>query len=192
MAISLFKGNNISLSKEVPGLHTIDIGLGWDARVTDGVAFDLDASAFLLHSDGQAASDANFIFYNNTISPDDAVVHHGDNLSGIGTGDDESISVNLTRVAADIQRIVISVTIHDAETRKQNFGQISNAYIRIINKANDQEIARYDLSEDYSMETTIIFGELYRHNSEWKFRAVGQGFSGGLGVLAQTYGINIS
>lgn len=191
MAVSLSKGGNVSLSKEAPGLTAIDVGLGWDARVTDGSAFDLDASAFLCNEGGKVRSDADFIFYNNKTSSDGSVVHQGDNQSGAGEGDDEVVAINLSKVPADVQKVAFSVTIHDAEARKQSFGQVSNAYIRVVNKADGKEIARYDLSEDYSTETAMIFGELYRHGAEWKFKAIGQGFAGGLGPLAKNFGVNI-
>lgn len=191
MAVSLSKGGNVSLSKEAPGLTAIIVGLGWDARVTDGSAFDLDASAFLLNESGKVRSDADFIFYNNKTSADGAVVHQGDNQSGAGEGDDETIAIDLSQVAADVRKIAISVTIHEAEARRQSFGQVSNAFIRVLNKADGKEIARYDLSEDYSTETAMIFGEIYRNGAEWKFKAVGQGFAGGLGPLAKNFGVNI-
>ncbi|MFO0609645.1 MAG: TerD family protein [Polyangiales bacterium] len=191
MAVSLSKGGNISLSKEAPGLKAIVLGLGWDARATDGQSFDLDASAFLLNANGRVRSDADFIFYNQLRSADGAVEHTGDNTSGAGEGDDESIKVDLTRVAADIQRIAVTVTIHDAEARRQNFGMVSNAFIRVVNAVDQKEVARYDLSEDASTETAMIFGELYRHGNDWKFRAVGQGFAGGLGPLARNFGVNV-
>jgi tellurium resistance protein TerD len=191
MAVSLAKGGNVSLSKEAPGLAAIDVGLGWDARVTDGSAFDLDASAFLCAEGGKVRSDADFIFYNNKTSSDGSVVHQGDNKTGEGEGDDEIVSIDLVKVPADVQKVAFTVTIHEAETRGQSFGQVSNAYIRVVNKADGKEIARYDLSEDYSTETAMIFGELYRHGGEWKFKAVGQGFAGGLGPLATNFGVNI-
>ena len=191
MAVSLSKGGNVSLSKEAPGLSAIDVGLGWDARVTDGSAFDLDASAFLLNEGGKVRTDSDFIFYNNKVSSDGSVVHQGDNTSGAGEGDDELVSIDLTKVPADVHKVAFTVTIHDGEARRQNFGQVSNAYIRVMNKADGKEIARYDLSEDYSVETALTFGELYRHGAEWKFKAIGQGFAGGLGPLAQSYGVNL-
>jgi tellurium resistance protein TerD len=191
MAVSLSKGGNVSLSKEAPGLAAINVGLGWDARVTDGSAFDLDASAFLCNEGGKVRSDADFIFYNNKTSSDGSVVHQGDNQTGAGDGDDEAVAIDLSKVPADVQKVAFTVTIHDAEARKQNFGQVNNAYIRVINQADGKEIARYDLSEDYSVETAMIFGELYRHGSEWKFKAIGQGFAGGLGPLAQNFGVSI-
>ncbi|KAA5605863.1 TerD family protein [Roseospira marina] len=191
MAVSLSKGGNVSLSKEAPGLTAIDVGLGWDARVTDGSAFDLDASAFLCNEGGKVRSDADFIFYNNKVSSDGSVAHQGDNLTGEGEGDDEVVSIDLGKVPADVQKVAFTVTIHEAEARKQSFGQVSNAYIRVVNKADGKEIARYDLSEDYSTETAMIFGELYRHGTEWKFKAIGQGFAGGLAPLAKNFGVNI-
>jgi tellurium resistance protein TerD len=192
MSISIAKGGNVSLSKEAPGLTKILIGLGWDARATDGADFDLDASAFLLAESGKVRSDADFIFYNQLKSSDGSVEHTGDNLTGEGEGDDESIKVDLSRVPAEIQKIAIAVTIHDAENRRQNFGMVENAFIRVVNDSDNKEIARYDLSEDYSTETALIFGEVYRHGAEWKFRAVGQGFQGGLAPLARNYGVNAS
>lgn len=192
MAISLSKGGNVSLSKSEPGLKRILIGLGWDARSTDGADFDLDASAFMLGANGKVPNEKAFIFYNNLKSPDGSVEHTGDNKTGSGDGDDEAIKVNLDQVPADIQTVAITVTIHDAEGRKQNFGQVKNAFIRIVNDETDKEIARYDLSEDYSTETAMIFGEIYRHNSDWKFRAVGQGYSGGLAAMCAEYGIDVA
>ncbi len=191
MAISLSKGGNVSLSKEAPGLTNLLLGLGWDARVTDGAAFDLDASAFLLDASGKVRSDADFIFYNNLKSADGSVAHLGDNLTGEGDGDDEQLVVQLNNVPADVQKIVLAVTIHQADVRKQNFGQVSQAYIRCVNKDNNAEIAKYDLSEDASVETAMVFGEVYRHNDEWKFKAIGQGFEGGLAPLAQSYGVSV-
>ena len=192
MSISIAKGGNVSLSKEAPGLTKILIGLGWDARATDGADFDLDASAFLLAESGKVRSDADFIFYNQLKSSDGSVEHTGDNLTGEGEGDDESIKVDLSRVPEAIQKIAVAVTIHDAENRRQNFGMVENAFIRVVNDSDNKEIARYDLSEDYSTETALIFGEIYRHGAEWKFRAVGQGFQGGLAPLARNYGVNAS
>ena len=191
MSISLNKGGRLSLNKEAPGLTRVLVGLGWDARATDGAAFDLDASAFLLNADGKARSEADFIFYNQLKSPCGSVEHTGDNLTGAGEGDDEAIKVDLSRVPADVQKIAFTVTIHDAEARKQNFGQIGNAFIRVVNADNNTEITRYDLAEDASTETAMIFGELYRHSGEWRFTAVGQGYSGGLAAMCRQYGINI-
>ncbi|WP_175952571.1 TerD family protein [Burkholderia sp. BCC0405] len=191
MAVSLSKGGNVSLSKEAPGLSEIVVGLGWDPRVTDGTEFDLDASIFVTGESGKVLSDASFIFYNNKKSADGSVEHLGDNRSGQGDGDDEQVNVKLTGLAADVKKLVFAVTIHDAEARKQSFGQVSNAYIRVVNKADSKEIARYDLSEDASNETAMIFGELYRHNDEFKFKAIGQGFAGGLKPLAEAHGVSI-
>lgn len=191
MAISLTKGGNVNLSKEAPGLNRIAVGLGWDARATDGAAFDLDASAFLVKLDGKVRSDNDFCFFNNKVVADGAVQHAGDNTTGVGAGDDEVIRVELAKIPADLDKVVFTVTIYDAETRKQNFGQVSHAYIRIINEENGQEIARYDLSEDASIETAMIFGEIYRIGGEWKFKAVGQGFAGGLAPLAKSFGVNV-
>lgn len=192
MALSLQKGGNLSLSKEAPGLTKILVGLGWDPRSTDGTQFDLDASAFLLNANGKVRGDADFIFYNQLKSPDGSVEHTGDNRDGAGDGDDEAIKVDLSRVPADVDKIAFTVTIHDAENRRQNFGQVSNSFIRIVNEANGSEIVRYDLAEDASTETAMIFAELYRHNSEWKFRAVGQGYAGGLKALANGYGLTVN
>jgi len=191
MAISLSKGGNVSLSKSAPGLTKIIVGLGWDTRATDGAAFDLDASAFLLKSDGKVRSDGDFVFYNQTKSPDGSVEHTGDNTTGAGEGDDETIKVNLAGVPPEIEKIAISVTIHDAEARKQNFGMVSQAFVRVVNEADGKEIVRYDLSEDFSVETALTFGEVYRSSGEWKFRAVGQGFKGGLGPLAKNFGVSV-
>ena len=191
MAISLGKGGNLSLTKTDPSLSKILIGLGWDERATDGGDFDLDASAFLLNSNGKVRSDADFIFYNQLRSSDGSVEHTGDNRTGQGDGDDESVKVDLSRVPADVDKIVITVTIHDADARRQNFGQVANAFIRVVNDVTGQEVVRFDLAEDYSTETAMVFGELYRHSGEWKFRAVGQGYSGGLGAMCRQFGISI-
>lgn len=190
MAISLQKGGNVNLSKEAPSLKKMVIGLGWDPRATDGAGFDLDGSAFMLKADGKVRSDSDFIFYNNLKSTDGSVTHAGDNTSGTGEGDDEKIVIDLSAVPAEIDKVSIGVTIHDAEARKQNFGMVGKAYIRCLDANGDKEIARYDLSEDSSTETAMIFGEIYRAGAEWKFKAVGQGFKGGLGPLAKSFGIN--
>ena len=189
MALSLSKGGNLSLSKEAPGMTKVLVGLGWDARSTDGQDFDLDASAFLLKADGKVRADSDFIFYNQLKSVDGSVEHTGDNRTGEGDGDDEAIKVDLSKVPADIDRIASTVTIHEADARRQNFGQVRNAFIRIVNQDNNSEVARYDLAEDASTETAMIFAELYRNGAEWKFRAVGQGFAGGLKPLAESYGL---
>ncbi len=191
MAISLQKGGNVNLSKEAPNLAKVIIGLGWDPRSTDGAAFDLDGSAFLLKSDAKVRADADFIFYNNLKSSDGSVVHNGDNTTGQGEGDDETVSVDLTRVPPDVDKISFCVTIHDADSRRQNFGMVGKAFIRCLNANGNGELARYDLSEDSSTETAMIFGELYRAGTDWKFRAVGQGYNGGLGPLARSFGVNV-
>ncbi|MGF1342474.1 TerD family protein [Streptomyces flavovirens] len=191
MGVSLSKGGNVSLSKEAPGLSAVVIGLGWDARSTTGADFDLDASALLLNATGKVVSDQHFVFYNNLTSPDGSVEHTGDNLTGEGEGDDESIKVNLATVPADVDKIVFPVSIHEAVRRGQSFGQVRNAFIRVVNQAGGTEIARYDLSEDASTETAMVFGELYRNGAEWKFRAVGQGYASGLAGIASDYGVNV-
>jgi len=191
MSVSLTKGGNVSLSKEAPGLTHILVGLGWDARSTDGADFDLDASAILLNGTDKAPSDQHFVFFNNLKSPEGSVEHTGDNLTGEGDGDDEALKINLAGVPAEIEKIVFPVSIYDAETRSQSFGQVRNAFIRIVNDANQSEIARYDLSEDASTETAMVFGEVYRNNGEWKFRAVGQGWASGLAGIARDYGVNV-
>lgn len=191
MALSLQKGGNLSLSKTDPSLNNVLIGLGWDERATDGAAFDLDASVFLLTASGKVRGDADFIFYNQLRSSDGAVEHMGDNRTGTGDGDDESVKVILSQVSPEVSKIAITVTIHDAEARAQNFGQISNAFIRVVNDDTQVEVVRFDLAEDYSTETAMVFGELYRHNGDWKFRAVGQGYTGGLAAMCQQYGIVI-
>ena len=191
MAVSLSKGGNVSLTKEAPGLTEVVVGLGWDPRVTDGSEFDLDASVFIVGENGKVLNDGSFVFYNNKTSPDGNVVHQGDNRSGAGEGDDEQVNVNLSGFAPETKKLVFAVTIHEADARKQIFGQVSNAYIRVLNKADGKEIARYDLSEDASTETAMVFGELYSHNGEWKFKAIGQGFAGGLAPLASSYGVNL-
>jgi tellurium resistance protein TerD len=191
MSVSLSKGGNVSLSKEAPGLTAILVGLGWDARTTSGADFDLDASALMLNTSGKIVSDQHFIFFNNLKSPEGSVEHTGDNLTGEGEGDDEAIKVNLAAVPAEVDKIVFPVSIYEAESRGQSFGQVRNAFIRIVNQAGGAEIARYDLSEDASTETAMIFGEVYRNASEWKFRAVGQGYSTGLSGIARDFGVNV-
>lgn len=191
MAVTLSKGGNVSLSKTVPGLKKILVGLGWEARSTDGADFDLDASAFLLNESGKVRSDADFIFYNQLKSTCGSVEHTGDNRTGDGDGDDESLKLNLDNIPSDVIKIVFCVTIHDAISRKQNFGQISDAFMRVVNNDDNAEIVRFDLSEDYSTETAMIFGEIYRNSGEWKFKAVGQGFSGGLEAMCKQFGVNL-
>ncbi|MFD9123942.1 TerD family protein [Kitasatospora sp. NPDC059571] len=191
MPVSLSKGGNVSLTKEAPGLTAVTVGLGWDVRTTTGAEFDLDASAIVLNNDGKVYSDRHFVFFNNTSTPDSTVVHTGDNRTGEGAGDDEAINVNLAGLPADVTRITFPVSIYDAVSRGQSFGQVRNAYIRVLNAAGGAEIARYDLSEDAATETAMIFGELYRAGSEWKFRAIGQGYASGLVGIAQDFGVNV-
>ena len=190
MSVNLTKGGNVSLTKQAPGLSAVVVGLGWDARTTDGQAFDLDASAIVCNADGKALSDKHFIFFNNLSSPDGAVQHTGDNLTGEGSGDDEQVKVNLAGLPAEADRVVFPVSIYDGDTAGQTFGQVRNAFIRVVNQADSSELARYDLSEDASTETAMVFGELYRSGAEWKFRAVGQGYSAGLSGIARDFGIN--
>ncbi len=191
MTVSLSKGSNVSLTKEAPGLTAVSIGLGWDARTTTGTDFDLDASAIMVDSSGQVLSDGHFIFFNNKTSPDGSVEHAGDNLTGEGDGDDETIKVNLAKVPTEVDRIVFPVSVYDGAARSQGFGQVRNAFIRVINDAGGAEITRYDLSEDASTETAMLFGELYRNGPEWKFRAVGQGYASGLAGIAKDYGVHV-
>lgn len=190
--VSLRKGGNVSLTKEAGGsLRKVIVGLGWDARITDGQGFDLDAVAFICGANGKVREDSDFIFFNNMSGAGGAVNHLGDNTTGEGDGDDEQISLQLDQMPADVAKIVICVIIYDAENRNQNFGMVSNALTRVVNDSNGQVLADYDLSEDMSMETSMIFAEIYRHRSDWKFKAIGQGFSGGLGPLAQNYGVSV-
>ena len=191
MAISLKKGQKVDLTKTNPGLSKILIGLGWDTNKYDGgSAFDLDAAAFLLGEDGKAKSESDFIFYGNLKHVSESVEHLGDNLTGEGDGDDEQIKIDLSKVPADVAKIDFTVTIYDADKRNQNFGQVSNAFIRIVDEANNTELIRYDLGEDFSIETAVVVAELYRHNGEWKFNAIGSGFSGGLSALCANFGID--
>ncbi|AUH41410.1 TerD family protein [Streptomyces sp. CMB-StM0423] len=191
MPVSLSKGGNVSLTKEAPGLTAVTVGLGWDVRTTTGVDFDLDASAIAVNAEGRVFSDQHFIFFNNRQSPDQTIVHTGDNVTGEGAGDDEQIKVDLAGLPAEIDKIVFPVSIYDAETRSQNFGQVRNAFIRVVNQAGEAEIARYDLTEDAATETAMVFGELYRNGAEWKFRAVGQGYASGLSGIAQDFGVSV-
>jgi len=191
MGVSLTKGGNVSLSKEAPGLTAVLVGLGWDARTTTGTDFDLDASAIMVKDDGEVFSDKHFIFFNNTTSPEGSVEHTGDNLTGEGEGDDEQIKVDLNSVPAEVDKIVFPVSIYEAESRSQGFGQVRNAFIRIVNQTGGTEITRYDLTEDASTETAMVFGELYRSGAEWKFRAVGQGYASGLRGIAHDYGVTV-
>ena len=191
MAIQLSKGQRIDLTKSNPTLKNIVVGLGWDVKTFDGGAeFDLDASAFMLNAEGKCRQDLDFIFYNNLRSPEGSVEHTGDNRTGEGDGDDEQIKVHLDKVPADVDRIAITVTIHDAEARRQNFGQVSNAFVRLVDEDLGSEILRFDLGEDFSIETAVVFCELYRQGNEWKFNAIGSGYQGGLAALVNAYGLN--
>jgi tellurium resistance protein TerD len=192
MALSLKKGEKLSLTKEAPSMTKCIVGLGWDARATAGADFDLDASAFLLDASGKCRSEADFIFYNQPKSTCGSVQSTGDNRTGSGDGDDEQIKVDLAKVPADVQKIAFTVTIYDFEARRQNFGQVSNAYIRLVDETTGKEVCRFDLSEQYSTETAIVFAEIYRKDNEWKFNAVGQGYAGGLGALNHAYGLNVN
>ncbi|MBF8982412.1 TerD family protein [Lutibacter sp. B2] len=192
MAISLQKGQKVDLTKGNPGLTKVVVGLGWDTNKYDGGQdFDLDAAAFLLGENSKVTTDHDFIFYNNLKDAAGSITHLGDNLTGEGDGDDEQIKVELDKVPANVHKIAFTVTIHDAVTRRQNFGQVSNAFIRIVKEDNGEELIRYDLGEDFSIETAVVVGELYRNNGEWKFSATGSGFEGGLSALCGNFGINI-
>ncbi|MBO0587811.1 TerD family protein [Sporosarcina sp. E16_8] len=190
MAISLSKGQKVDLTKSNPGLTNITVGVGWDTNKYDGGKdFDLDSSVFLLNAAGVCADEKDFVFFNNLEGGNGSVVHTGDNLTGEGDGDDEQVKVSLSNVPTTVERIAFAITIHDAEERSQNFGQVSNSYVRIVNDANGEELIRYDLGEDFSIETAVVVGELYRHGSEWKFNAIGSGYQGGLGSLVKDYGL---
>ncbi|MDE7295593.1 MAG: TerD family protein [Oscillospiraceae bacterium] len=192
MAVSLQKGQKVDLTKGNPGLSKIMVGLGWDVNQYDGgYDFDLDAAAFLLTENGKVGNDLDFVFYGNLSHPSEAVVHQGDNLTGAGDGDDEQIMVDLSKIPANINKVAFTVTIYDSDVRKQNFGQVSNAFIRIVDESNGSELIRYDLGEDFSIETAVVVGELYRNNGEWKFNAIGSGFAGGLRALCLQYGVNV-
>ncbi|MDQ0197606.1 TerD family protein [Neobacillus ginsengisoli] len=192
MAVSLSKGQKVDLTKTNPGLTNVVVGLGWDTNKYDGGHdFDLDSSVFLLGESGKVTTESDFVFYNNPQGAGGAVVHTGDNRTGAGDGDDEQVKINLTAIPATVQRIAFTITIHDAESRSQNFGQVSNAYARIFNEATGEELIRYDLGEDFSIETALVVGELYRHNGEWKFSAIGSGYQGGLAALATDFGLQI-
>ena len=191
MTVTLTKGGNVSLSKAAPGLAKVAVGLGWDARSTAGADFDLDASALLVGTNGKVLSDLHFVFFNNLSSPEGSVEHTGVYLSGSGEGDDEVLKVDLSRIPAAVDKVVFPVTIYDAEAQRLNFGMVRNAFIRVVDAGNDMEITRYDLSEDASTETAMVFGELYRHAGDWKFRAVGQGYSSGLAGIARDFGVSV-
>lgn len=191
MGVSLSKGGNVSLTKAAPNLTAVTVGLGWDVRTTTGADFDLDASAIICNASGKVISDQHFVFFNNLRSPDGAVEHQGDNLTGSGEGDDEQVKVNLVGLPGEADKVVFTVSIYDAETRNQSFGQVQNAFIRVVNSADNNELARFDLTEDASTETAMVFGELYRNQAEWKFRAIGQGYASGLRGIALDYGVNV-
>jgi tellurium resistance protein TerD len=191
MAVSLSKGGNVSLTKEAPGLTAVVVGLGWDLRTTTGEDFDLDASAIVVNATGKVYSDQHFVFFNNMKTPDGTVEHTGDNRTGEGEGDDEQIKVNLAQLPADVDKVVFPVSVYDADNRKQSFGQVRNAFIRVLNAADNAELARYDLSEDASTETAMLFGELYRAGTDWKFRALGQGYASGLAGIAKDFGVSV-
>ncbi|AIZ59044.1 MULTISPECIES: TerD family protein [Bacillus] len=192
MAIQLSKGQRVDLTKTNPGLTKVMIGLGWDTnKYSGGAEFDLDASAFLVDANNRCQQDTDFVFYNNLQHPSGSVTHTGDNRTGEGDGDDEQILVDFSKIPANIDRIGITVTIHDAETRSQNFGQVSNAFVRVVNEEGGEELIRFDLGEDFSIETAVVVCELYRHGSDWKFNAIGSGFSGGLAALCQNYGLEV-
>jgi tellurium resistance protein TerD len=191
MSVSLSKGGNVSLTKAAPNLTTVSVGLGWDVRSTSGADFDLDASALALNDGHRVLGDEWFVFFNNLDSPDGSIHHEGDNLTGEGEGDDEVITVDLSKVPAEVTSIVFPVSIYDAEQRHQSFGQVRNAFIRVVNAANGEELARYDLTEDASTETAMVFGEVYRNRGEWKFRAIGQGYATGLAGIAKDFGVNV-
>ncbi|MCQ2459918.1 MAG: TerD family protein [Ruminococcus sp.] len=192
MPVCLTKGQKVSLTKDNPGLKNVVVGLGWDTNQFDtGSDFDLDASAFLLTEEGKVSGQADFVFYGNKEHPSGSVTHCGDNLTGAGDGDDEQIKIDLSKVPDNIKRIAFSVTIYEAESRHQNFGQVNNSFIRIYDESNGQEILRYDLGEDFSVETASIFGELYKNGNEWKFNAIGSGYQGGLAAICNSYGIEV-
>ena len=191
MGVSLSKGGNVSLTKAAPDLRSVAVGLGWDVRSTSGAGFDLDASALALDTGHKVLGDEYFVFFNNLRSPDGSIEHQGDNLTGEGEGDDEVITVDLSQVPAQITSIVFPVSIYEGEARRQSFGQVRNAFIRVVNQADGSELARYDLTEDASTETAMVFGEVYRHNAEWKFRAIGQGYASGLAGIARDFGVNV-
>jgi tellurium resistance protein TerD len=190
-SVSLSKGGNVSLSKVAPNLTSVTFGLGWQVRQTTGADYDLDASAIVVDQQGKVLSDSYFVFFNNLVSPDGAVRHMGDNLVGGGGGDDEQITVELAGLPPQAAKVVFAVSIYDAESRRQAFGQVRDAFIRVVDSNTGIEVARYDLTEDASTETAMIFGELYRYGAEWKFRAVGQGYAAGLRGIALDFGVNV-
>lgn len=192
MPVSLQKGQKVSLTKGNPGLNNVVVGIGWDVNAFDtGGDFDLDSAAFLLGDNGKVTNQGDFVFFGNLNHPSGAVQHLGDNLTGAGDGDDEQIKIDLSKVPANITKIAFTVTIYEPEARRQNFGQVSNAFVRIYNEATGEELLRYDLGEDFSIETAVVFGELYKNGDEWKFNAIGSGYQGGLGALCNNYGIDV-
>lgn len=192
MAVSLSKGQKVSLTKDNPNLKNILVGLGWDVKRYDGGHdFDLDAAAFLLGANGKVTGDEDFVFYNQLKHPSGSVEHMGDNLTGAGEGDDEEIRIDLSKVPANIEKIDFTVTIYDAKERNQTFGQVENAYIRVVDEATGKELIRYDLGEDFSIETAVVVGEIYRKSGEWRFNAIGSGWEGGLAALGKNYGVNV-
>ena len=191
MAVSLSKGGNVSLSKEAPGLTSVTVGLGWDARTTDGTDFDLDSSAIVVDENSRVLSDGHFVYFNQLTSSDGAVAHSGDNRTGEGEGDDEQITVDLEKMPANADKVVVVVSIYDADARRQSFGQVRRAYARALNADNQEELGRYDLSEDASTETAMVFVEVYRNGEEWKLRAIGQGYASGLAGVARDFGVNV-
>ena len=192
MVVSLAKGQKVDLTKTNPGLSKITVGLGWDTNEYDGGHdFDLDSSVFLLDATGKVSGPQDFIFYNQTTGGNGSVVHSGDNLTGDGDGDDEQVNISLKDIPESVQKVTFTVTIHDAEARTQNFGMVSNAFIRVVNEETNEEIIRYDLGEDFSIETAVVVGELYRHNGEWKFSAIGSGYQGGLAALCNDFGLQV-
>lgn len=192
MPVNLKKGQKVSLTKDNPGLTKVVVGLGWDINAFDtGGDFDLDAAAFLVTNTGKTSCSEDFVYYGNLSHPSGAVVHQGDNRTGVGEGDDEQIKVDLSKVPANIEKIVFTATIYEAEERRQNFGQVSNAFIRIYNEVTGEELLRYDLGEDFSIETAAVFGELYKNGAEWKFNAIGSGYQGGLAALCESYGVDV-
>lgn len=193
MAINLTKGQKVDLTKGNPGLKKLMVGLGWDVNAFDsGADFDLDAAAFMLGDNGRCPTEKEFIFYGNLTHPSESIKHMGDNLTGEGEGDDEQIFVDLTKIPANVSKVAFTVTIYEAESRGQNFGQVSNSFIRIVDESTGQELIHYDLGEDFSIETAVVVGELYKHNGEWKFNAIGSGFQGGLAALCGHYGIEVA
>jgi tellurium resistance protein TerD len=194
MTVSLVKGGNVSLTKQAgpAGLSAVTVGLGWDVRTTTGTDFDLDASAIVLDLNGKALSDKHFVFFGNLSTPDGLIQHTGDNLTGAGEGDDEQITMRLGELPPECDKVTFAVSIYEADQRKQSFGQVRNAYIRVVNQGDGNELTRYDLSEDASTETAMVFGEVYRSGAEWKFRAVGQGYAAGLRGIAQDFGVNVA